>query len=60
MAREHGQTVGESGHEGRAVLLMDHHVVHEAEDASQEELEEEAAGNALVVALSTKEEIEKS
>ena len=51
VAGEEGKTVGKGGHEGRAVLLMDNHVVDKAQDGGQEELEEETAGNALVVVL---------
>lgn len=51
VAGEDGQTVGEGRHEGRAVLLVDDHVVDKAEDSCQEELEEETASNALTIGL---------
>lgn len=51
MAREDGKTVGEGSHEGRAVLLVDDHMVDKAENGSQEELEEEATSNGLAIHL---------
>lgn len=51
VARKESKAVGKSSHEGRAVLLVYHHVVDKAESSCQEELEEEAACDALAVHL---------